>query len=1165
MKFRLLFCLLVLFISAFHLNSKAQETNNPQADALFEAAQQKSRASDYVAANLDYESAAKLYEKDKLWQRYIGCFNGKGWNLVLEGKFDEAINIFNDAIRIGTEKLGEKNTAVGMAYNNRATANMQMLRYEAAAADFNKTIDIWTPLLGADNQNVLFANGNLGMLYDRQGNFDAAIGVYNRILPTLTKTLGEDNPEVANLYNAIGVAYAQKGQTDKAIEYQDKALTIRKKNYGENSKDVAETYRNMGYACLEGSRPEKAISFFEKALQIHKQLYGENHQETARSYAGLASAYSDKPDYIKAESLMLKAIDIQLKKEGETTQLAINYSKLGIIYAESGNNNKAVLCFEKALTIDTKLLGKNHPEVADDYTNLGTFYIRRNNHIKAAEYLAVALQIQIATLSTNDVRLAHTLTQLGLVFMDELKYKEAADLFDKGLQIRLKEFGEKNMRVAASYHNLGTAYYSLKEYDKAQDYFEKAADIKKSLLGAKHLELEGTYNNLGRTYGEHKKYDKALKYFELSRQTVLPVLGEKSVRMASVYRNMANVEMDKKDYKKAAEHLQKALISAIKPFNSNNIYDNPAATQLDYELEILRILNMKGECLEEIYKQSNQQKDVQAAFAIYQLAIEELIGLRASFDTEYMRIYIGNVGAGLYEKALRTARKLERITQNPTYLYQAMAIAEKSKAGTLLNAMQDANALKFAGLPPEIIEKENQLKNLCDYLSRQMNEHSAKNETLDSASLIKAGVQLVAAKQSYRSFLEQIEKDYPRYYALRYGVKNTDIQQIKAKILSPNDVLIEYFVGKDSIYAFAANTQIIRSFVVPQDELLNYEIGLLRKQIADEKALRLYPTFKNYTTTAYNLYDMLLAPFKDMIAGKNLIIIPDKVLNQLPFEVLLTEEVKDKNQDYSNLNYLIKSHNIKYCSSAAILAELGNSNKKEAPSDYIAFAPVFSEGSGIGKVRNNTGIFRPAPASETSTRGYMRSGTIAPIPETATEVNNIKTLFEQKQKKTAVHTFAEAHEDKLKGLDLTNYKFVHFATHGFCSDKSVSDASGIILSQEGNTNEDGVLYAGEVYGLQLNARLVVLSACETGLGKEVSGEGLMGLARGFFHAGASGVVVSLWQVADQSTSQLMTDFFSNTLNQKSNEEALRQAKLSMIKKPETASPFFWAPFILQGK
>ena len=240
--------------------------------------------------------------------------------------------------------------------------------------------------------------------------------------------------------------------------------------------------------------------------------------------------------------------------------------------------------------------------------------------------------------------------------------------------------------------------------------------------------------------------------------------------------------------------------------------------------------------------------------------------------------------------------------------------------------------------------------------------------------------------------------------------------------------------------------------------------------------------------------------------------------------------------------------------------------------DWLAFAPVFDDFNTSGltiRTRELLQQLDTISVDTTGTRGILIKGdSIRPLPGTENEVQSIFNQFDEKGKKALVQIRRNANEAFIKSGELKNYRLLHFATHGFVN-TSKPELSGILLAQDTTISEDGILYSGEIFNLDLNADLTVLSACETGLGELKEGEGLIGLARALLYAGSKNIIVSLWKVADKSTSDLMIDFYKNLLeaNQEKQEfsQALQQAKLEMIDEGKYAHPFYWSPFILIGK
>jgi CHAT domain-containing protein len=383
------------------------------------------------------------------------------------------------------------------------------------------------------------------------------------------------------------------------------------------------------------------------------------------------------------------------------------------------------------------------------------------------------------------------------------------------------------------------------------------------------------------------------------------------------------------------------------------------------------------------------------------------------------------------------------------------------------------------------------------------------------------------------------------------------------QLLDDKTALMEYFTGKDSIFIFAITKDNFAVKTSAKDSLLERQIEQLRQGIVKQD-------FATYTQAAHLLYQTLLAPVANELDNKNLIIVPDGTLSAIPLEALLTEQVAGGNsQDYTTLPYLINDHAISYAYSVTLLQQEQTRKNRATKRDYLAFAPVFANGLPAGTrggdfLKEN--LSRDSVLAATRVRGYL--------PMTKKEVTGILNRFESSYgfferwfgNKSRVYLEREAKEEKLKSGDVGDYRILHFATHGLVNEKNPK-LSGLLLAQEDSTSkEDGILHLGEIYNLNLNADLVVLSACETGLGQVAKGEGIIGLTRGFLYAGASNLLVSLWQVSDATTADLMVDFYDKMLGGMSKPEALREAKLQMIRRhAEFAKPYYWAPFILVGR
>jgi CHAT domain-containing protein len=481
----------------------------------------------------------------------------------------------------------------------------------------------------------------------------------------------------------------------------------------------------------------------------------------------------------------------------------------------------------------------------------------------------------------------------------------------------------------------------------------------------------------------------------------------------------------------------------------------------------------------------------------------------------------------------------------------------------LLEALAGQESLKYAGIPDSLLEKEHRLKIDIIFYEKKL------AEIPDSSTEANYRSKLFTANRQYEELIVSFEKQFPDYYNLKYTAKNPTVKDVQ-NLIDQKTALRSYFVGDSVIYIFTITKKELNVARVPKmenfdDSLKHFRYGLT----FTSQRMKDY-----YRRLGYSFYQQLFPDVFDKNI-QNIIIVPDGNLGIIPFESLLTTDYSGNIDNYKDYPYLIKKYNISYSYSANLFAKTFSKDKTKDVeftnlNDWLAFAPVFSNENKSGTAlisRELRNTINKSTDDSLMTRGTLISGEyINPLPGTEQETQNIFNLYNQKNKKAQLLLYDKANENYLKSGNLNQFKIIHFATHGFANSEK-PELSGIILNQDTTGGEDGILYSGELYNLKMNADLVVLSACETGLGKIRKGEGIIGLTRALLYAGAKNIVVSLWQVSDKSTSDLMIDFYKNiTENEKQNHsKSLQQAKLKMINESNYAHPFYWSPFILIGK
>ena len=637
--------------------------------------------------------------------------------------------------------------------------------------------------------------------------------------------------------------------------------------------------------------------------------------------------------------------------------------------------------------------------------------------------------------------------------------------------------------------------------------------------------------------------------------------------LAHVYLSFSQLYLEQSRLNEALEFAELSL-------RMNHLESEPFVEGHNIDLEdyslyetLLKALIARGRIYTELSKVQHGD-NLQKALKTYQVAADVIEAYRLSFKNNDSKLLLAEQMTLMYEEAIQVAHQLFRNTGDELYLNAAFQFAERGKGTVLLDIMHEAEALRQAGIPDSLLSQEKELRLLLAYHDKNLKSELMKGNRSDEENVRSYKQKLFGLKQRYDDLLQTFEITYPEYYDLKYRNYTATINEVTEQLLGPDELLVEYVVGADSLYIILLSESVKGMRAVSVDSTFKEHVEGFKNGLAQRNR-------ELYIPSAYKLYSVLVEPVFDIIPDKKKwVIVADDVLNGIPFGALITGEMP-VNSNYYELPYLIYSHSFRYSYSATLelsqmalrknedtnLIKSGQIEKK----DFLAFAPVFKEGFMDWK--------RGAEMLED-----LRPDTVAVsewgyLPQSKEEVVSISSMFRQDDSildrlfktRSTVYLNKHASEHTLKSIDLSTHRYLHFATHGIVN-KAVPELSGIILAQDTTGGEDGILHLNEVYNLDLDADLVVLSACQTGVGKMAKGEGLMSLTRGFMYAGADAILASYWQVADGSTHSLMVSFYDYLLEGEPKTESLRRAKLDLINKyPQFAHPYYWASFVLIGR
>ncbi|HRS54788.1 MAG TPA: CHAT domain-containing protein, partial [Bacteroidales bacterium] len=412
-------------------------------------------------------------------------------------------------------------------------------------------------------------------------------------------------------------------------------------------------------------------------------------------------------------------------------------------------------------------------------------------------------------------------------------------------------------------------------------------------------------------------------------------------------------------------------------------------------------------------------------------------------------------------------------------------------------AIQNVKAKYLGNIPKSIEIYENNLKNeIALYNKLIYDEEISNHPSLQKISLWRS--KLISLNEEKTALENFLNKNYPSYYSLKYNYNVIKINEIQNK-LNKDQIIIEYTYTDSTIFIFlvSKNNFIIKEVNI--DSTFNTQVMNLLKSISCNNFSKINKNeFYKYIYSAFTLYKALIYPIEKNITTENIIIIPDGILNYIPFEILISSLPYDDRLEYRTLSYLIKKYTISYSYSATLL--YNNIYKKEkAPQNLIAFAPEY----------NNKNFTYDSI-----------SFLLKPLPGAINEINDISKII-----KTNMFLKDKATETQFK-QNVVNYDIIHLAMHTIINNENPLYSKLVFYSPDDN-KEDGFLNTYEIFNLKLNARLAVLSACNTGYGKLSNGEGVMSLARSFMYAGCPNIVMTLWQIEDKSSSEIMANFYKN--------------------------------------
>ena len=973
--------------------------------------------------------------------------------------------------------------------------------------------------------------------------------------------LGGENEKYATTFHIAGFIMQDHGKIDSAIHYYEKALNIRIETLGEDHLNVGESYYNLGDAYRILGKYTKSIELQEKALAIRLLKLDKKHHRVATSYNHIGNVYSDMGDYVKAIEFHEKALEIRIESLGKShPQSAWSYSNLGTAFTQKGDYDKAIVYHKLALEIRLENFGHLHPAVADSYNSLGLNYSYKANYQKALEYHEKALIIGLKTLGSDHREIGIYYNNLGNNYNLQGSYEKAIECHNKALALRLKNLGNEHPDIAWSYLNIGNVYTNKNDHEKAVIYFENCLDLRSKIYGFNHPLVADAYNNLGNAYTDIKVYDKAIELHEKSLHIRLEIFGAKHPYVAMSYLNLGNAYKNKKDYEKALEFFHKALKASGYSEKSNFKGIN------DF-IGLLQILTRCSQTKNLLYEQAKNLEDLIEANELALQAFDLLNYQNTFFINSVDKLQNVNDNFLVYENVIQTSSQLGRVVKNEILRKTIFSYAEKSKASLLQSQIKESDALSFANIPDSLLEKESDLRIDITYYDKKRQEKLSQGLEETDTTVLAISSKIFDLRQQYETLKSRFETDYPDYYRLKYDLSTVSLDYVQDTLLTADQTLLEYFVGDSSIFVFTIKKDDYQVMEIKKDfpledwvkQLQNGLAGYYGKNQSEWTDDLFKGTLQDYLAAAPKLYDKLIAPVKNLLT-KEVILVPDGVLGYVPFEALLTGKPA-KVSDFGSYPFLLNDHQFSYCYSATLLREMKEKRHKKPPiKSLVAFAPFYEDSYATADSTISIEFNTLVNGQDTFfISGVVTRKEFRELVESGEEAATAAKLWGGDY-----YLNSDATEDRFNEV-AGDYRIVHLSTHGI-ADARVGDYSYLAFAEQKDSIENEFLYVRDLYNTQLNADLVVLSACETAAGELQRGEGIISLARAFAYAGAKSILTTLWVVDDAASKDLTKEFYVQLKKGKAKDEALRLAKRKHLKVNDNTRkhPFFWAAMIGVG-
>jgi len=922
--------------------------------------------------------------------------------------------------------------------------------------------------------------------------------------------------------NDLSWLYYETGNVKLCLENDSVYLAICLSIKNVPAETLSLAYYNLGFDLVELGNYSKALELFQHSVDVILNSNDSLTKELSKSYNALGAMQWRIGDLENAKTSYKSSLKLVKQFDDPISMLEQGniLGNMALLSQDNGEIIKAKELQEQFLNIDQKAM----PYIEDvswketairrmssAYINLADIYFSLGEYSKARKLVELAIEERKKVVEPDDPSLASAIEHLAYLELQSGNLVVAEKELTDYLNYCQKYYGEKSAFTAWAYKEMGNLYLEKKQYKKSEAYFNKAIKSQQLVgnsccdpaLGLIYRERSALFAGMNNHKQANADLEKSLQIYRNTRDK------DNSV-FISLYLEIAESKLDIGDVKGAEVNVEKAF--NLIPDQNETKKLSPHLLPKAYYLKALTGIKKDSSLSSVINALHNLEKSIDYLKVHKQIYLDE--------ESKLM-LYAAHEMT--FELAEKLAFTLYETTGEELWLEKLFTLTEENKTILLRSRLQNFSSLDYAGVPDSILARERQLE------SKLRNENNDPEATKD----------IVNTEHKFNQLKEYLEVHYPEYYSLKYRDKSFSIDDVQEELLNDSISLLVYSVTKENIYALIINKNNARGFKLPKGDL-SEEIQSLNDALVqgNEKA------FSKYSSL---LYQKLVAPIKPFPVARQIIIVPDKELFFLNFEILQKQN-DEKPYDYGSM--LISDYVISYYLSTNVAMQFRQLDHIK-PTKLMTFAPGFSDSQKAAYEQSLSDTSR----LDKKFLSFIRQ------PFVVNSAIQIAGLYSGK-------SFIEDDADETTfKKEAGKYGIIHLGTHAEINQQSPL-MSHLVMSKNINNDsvDDGYLNAYEIYQMPLRAELAVLTACETGLGKQLNSEGIVSLAHSFSYAGCPSIVMTLWNVDEKSSSEIISNFYKYLSRGMPKNKALRQAKLDFLMHcpEELKSPYYWAGMVLLG-